>query len=72
MNPGICREKQRLSDEMVEALRVLTGLQNDQTTDLIQGGAGLPHIEAAIQRARSQWERSKNAYKAHMREHACS
>ena len=66
---AICTDKQRLSDEVLDALSALTTLHAGQASDLIKGGSGLPRLDIALNAARGKWERAKQVYKMHVREH---
>jgi hypothetical protein len=67
----ICRDKEKLSKKLLEAVSQVTALQNEHSSNLINGGDGLPRIELAIEAARKKWEKARNAYTAHLREHGC-
>lgn len=68
---AICAEKRRLFDELQRSLAALTSLQNAQSRNLIDGGAGLPRIELALQEARTNWGKTKQEYQHHLRVHGC-
>ena len=67
----ICAEKQRLSEQLFEKIRTIAHLQSGQATNLVDGGLGLPQIDVSLKAARENWDRAKEAYILHVREHGC-
>ncbi len=67
----VCKEKQRLSDELLEAASALTVIQTEQTRNLISGAEGLGRVELALDAARAKWNSAREAYLNHVREHGC-
>ena len=70
--PAICVEKERLSQQLYNALTAVTFLQNAEATDLIHGGDGLPRMDLALAAARERWGKARLAYAAHLQEHGCA
>jgi len=66
---AICANKQILSDEVLDALRVLTTVHALQASDVIRGDPGLPGLDLALTAARAKWEQAKQGYKIHVLEH---
>lgn len=69
--PKICPDKQRLSDELLEAVNAVAELQARQTRNVIESGEGLPRFNLALEAARAKWETAREAYLAHVLEHGC-
>jgi hypothetical protein len=68
---AICSEKKLLTDELVKAVRALTGLQEAQTAHLVRVGESLPRVETALKVARMRWDNAKIAYLNHVQMHGC-
>ncbi len=71
LKPAICGEKKRLTDELLEAVRALTGLQESQTAHVMKEGESLPRIETALIGARIRWDTAKLKYLNHIQMHRC-
>lgn len=71
LTAAICKEKMRLTNELLEAVHGLTSLQEAQTDHLMKEGENLPRIEAALTAARIRWDAAKLNYSNHVRMHGC-
>ena len=68
---ALCWERRKLTEELLEAMRAITHLQEAQTGDVISGGSGLPRIDLALTAARRSWKTARNAYFGHVKKHGC-
>lgn len=67
----ICSEKQSLGDALVESVRDVMRLHNQQLAALAAGSHGLDRFSLAIQRARTKRARAKELYEIHACAHGC-
>ena len=67
----ICNKRERLSQQLLDAVSAIATLQTQQSANLISGGEGLPRVEVAIEAARKGWEGAGDAYISHIMEHEC-
>ena len=67
----ICVEKERLSKRVLQAISQLTALKSKQSASRVSGVAGLPEIEEAIEAARKRWDKARESYAQHLRDHGC-
>ena len=58
-------------DLYIEAIRMISQLQDAQTTSVTVGNLGLERFNLAIQAAREKRDRAKLAYMLHIEEHGC-
>ena len=68
----ICFEKQRLSDEVILAVRGFVHLQSQEIEATIGVRPDVPlGFADAIRAARTKWDDAKDAYIRHVAKHGC-
>jgi len=68
---GFCKEKHRLVDELLQAIRELNALHAAQTDALIAGDSDFSRFDVLIELARQKKDNAKYAWMAHVEAHHC-
>jgi len=70
---GICKEKHRLTEAVIYAVRQIQSLHDSEIADLVAGRTGEDHgrFDIAIKLARQRWGEAKGAYIKHIKAHGC-
>ena len=66
-----CVVKQRMVDQLLQAVTAITSLQDAETQNIIGGGPGLARISIALSAARQRWREARDEYTQHVLEHGC-
>ena len=66
-----CEEKNRLLNELLQAIRELTTLQNQQTRAVIDGDRDFARFDVLLHVAQEKKEAAKYAWMAHVEKHHC-
>lgn len=68
---AICSEKQRLTEELREAVHHLMRLHDEQGRSLANGGDGLQRFDLALRLARKKRDAARTHYELHLLTHGC-
>ena len=76
MQPGpailsICFEKQQLGNALVEAVRHVMALQDQELASLAAGNNGMERFALALELARKKRDRARQRLDNHTRTHGC-
>ena len=69
--PGICAEKKRLGETLLEALHEVMALQDREMAAVAASGEGLARYDLALRLARSRRDNARGLYLAHIGVHGC-
>lgn len=68
---SICADKQKLGNALIEAIRDVMDLQDQELASFVNGGDGLERFQLALKQARRKREFAKKRYLLHLRTHGC-
>ena len=66
-----CWEKQRLTNELLEASRDIAGIHSHEMAELVTGSLGFPRSDLAFKRARQKHCKAKRDLTLHIQMHGC-
>ena len=69
--PYVCQEKQRLSNEFLDAWLQVIELQSQEGAPVLSGGLGLWSFDLALMQARQKRNEARRMYLLHLQEHGC-
>lgn len=68
---GFCRQKLRLVDEFLDAIREMNHIQSAQVQAIIEGDPDFARFDILLQMAQAKKDQAKYAWIAHVESHRC-